>query len=449
MPDQDAIARRLDLLFDHWCEFAQNPDVRLLRWLAATDEVSMVEAFVARESEPDACETPDLFLRFDDAFDNPAAHGYRLRQSLIGAYDEARPALGEGGLDTSFVAPHADRADDDIGALLCALAAYHAHQAGQVALLVAFLSPATVSDPPAYQLWLQRLILRAPAHVRFVMVDSSAREQAGELAAAQSELVMSVPCELNMGGACEELLRGAGSDSPGDRFRQLFAALGNAAKAGDLAAALPLSQSATRLGTAMGCPHLAAVVQTLLAGIYSGAGDYLQAIRCYSQVELLADETYAHGERGAPAPEGARELEGKVAMAYGLRLKRDARFGQGTCLIAERAWEHGSKVFLDGAGLSRRLQDARGELDALRLASLCFEQHGALQHAWQCGMKGLEIGGGMDGETRRTSSLPYLGESMLRLSRAVEFSAYREPVERQLERLLERGWRKSLEKGVS
>jgi hypothetical protein len=460
MPDQNPITRRLDLLHDQWSEFAQNPKTRLLRWLAAADEGAMVEAFVAQESEPEACETPDLFLRFEDGFENPAAHGYLLRDSFIRAYDEVRPfdagapegarrPLGENGVDTSFVAPSADRSDDDIRALLRVLVAYHAHHEGQVAQLVAFLSPRVVADPAAYQLWLQRLMLQTPAQVRFIVVDSLERQQLGELAAAQPELVMSVPCDLNMSGTSEELLQGVGSDSPGDRFRQLFAAIGSAAKKGELAVVLPLAQSATQLATGMGCPHLAAVVQTLLAGTYSGAGDYLQAIRCYSQVELLADETYAHGQRNAPAPEGARELEGQVAMAYGLRLKRDARFGQGACLIAQRAWEHASKVFLDGAALSRDLQDARGELDALRLASLCFEQHGALQHAWQCGMKGLEVGAGMDAETRRTSSLPYLGESMLRLSRALEFSAYREPVERHLESLLEPGWRKSLEQGVS
>jgi hypothetical protein len=444
MPDQNPMERRLDVLHDQWSEFAQNARAGLLRWLAASDEVAVVEAFVTKESDPDACETPDLFLRFDDAFANPAAHGYALRESVLRACDEARAVLRDDRLDASFVAPASDRSDDDIRALLRVLAAYHAHHAGQVALLVAFLCPAAVTDLEAYQLWLQRLVLQTPAQLRFIVVDAPERQQLRELAAAQPERVMSLPCDLNVSGASEELAQNAGSATPGARFRQLFVALGSAAKKGDVAAALPLCQRATELATTMGCPHLAAVVQTLLAGMHSAAGDYLQAIRCYAQVVCLADETYAHGQQNAPAPEGASELEGEVAIAYGLRLKRDARFGQGACLIAQRAWEQGAKVFLDGAVQSRALDDTRGELDALRLANLCFERCGALQQAWQCGMKGLEVGAAMDAQTRRTSSLAFLGESMLRLSRSSELSSYHGPLARQLDGLLGSGWRAAL-----
>jgi hypothetical protein len=244
-----------------------------------------------------------------------------------------------------------------------------------------------------------------------------------------------------MAGAAEELSAQAGIDTPGAQFRHLFVQLGNAAKAGDLEKALPIAQAATQLAQGLGWPHLAAVVQTLLASLHVGLGQQLEAIRCYAEVERLGSEAFAHGEGGQPAPEGASDLEGDTAKAYGLRLKRDARFGQGACLIAQQTWDTAARVYLDAVPLSQELGDARGELDALRLASLCFEQQGKPHEAWHCGMKGLEVAGGMDEETRKTSSLAYLGEGLLRVARASDYSAHREPLERQMQRLLGAEWR--------
>jgi hypothetical protein len=315
-------------------------------------------------------------------------------------------------------------------------------------LLVAFMNPSAVSDYGAYQHWLQRAMRQASSNVRLVLADSVDAPALAELARAESKLV-STPCELDMSEATEELSLAAGLDTPGAQFRHLFVQLGNAAKAGDLVTAVSLAQLATQLAEGVQWPHLAAVAQTLLAGMYAGLGQQLEAIRCYAEVDRLGIATIARGESGQAAPEGAAELQGEVARAYGMRLRRDARFGQGACLISQGSWDHAARVYLDAAPLSHELGDARGELDCLRLASLCFEQQGKKQEAWQCGMRGLEVAGSMDDETCKTSTLPYLGESLLRLASTPEYAIYRDPLETQLGQLLGKDWRSQLQKGAA
>lgn len=442
MAKKNPIEARLDLLHDQWTEFAQNPEPRLLRWLCKPDEVGMVDTFVAAESDPQACNTPDLFLRFDDPFLHEEAHGYVLRESFIKAYEEARPALEKEGLPADFVAPHAQSGDDDVHALLRTLNAYHVHQGGQVVLLACYLTPAGVRDLRAYQLWLQRLIHASPAHLRFALVDTLDAPRFAELATTEPTLTVSTPADLSMSKAAEQISSEAGGlDTPGGRFRQLFVMLGSAAKELDLVQALPLALAATNLAKDQGWFHLAGIIQIMLASIHAGTGDQLSALRCYTEAEQDGIRVYEHGESGAAPPSGATEVEGDTAKMYGLRLRRDARFGQGASLIATGAWGTAAKVYLDAAPIAHALGDARGEFDAFRLAATCFARDDKPHEAWHSGMKGFEVAGRMDEETRKSSTLPYLGQDMLRLTSHADYAPYRPSIERSLEQMLGKDFR--------
>jgi hypothetical protein len=472
MAPPNPIALRLEMLEAQWAGFASDDGARLLRWLCLPDETSMVEAFVFRENEPDACVTADLFIRFDDAFEHPSGHGYALCKTFLAAYDEARPALEKEGLDASFVPPALPERDD-IGAFVKLLDAYFQHQAGEVERVVAFLHPDAVSDSGAYQQWLQRLTHACPAHVRVLVIDDAVGPALEALANVEPVRVTTTPCNLDMQGALEAMASDESDGSPGAKFREMFVQLAGMTKQGNLEGAAPLAQVATAFAVTMQCPHLAAGVQLLLASMYVNAQAPHDALRCYTEVDRLGEATYAigestpneaaapaedveqkadadsEGEDEQPEPEpaqGATELRGDVAKVYGLRLRRDARFGQGAVLISQHAWELGAKVYLEAAALSKQLKEPLGELDGMRLASLCYEQQGKREEAWQCGMKGLEVGGAMDEETRRSSTLGYLGESMLRMTEASSHRAYREPIRKHMDELLGPDWRERLQK---
>jgi hypothetical protein len=427
------IARRLEVLAAQWANFTSNPEARLLRWQCLPDEVPVVETFVAREADSDACFTPDVFLRFDDAFEHATAHGHVLRKTLLAALDEARPALDEGELEPST-------GHDDVGAFAALLLAYFEHLA-EVDHVVAFLSPDEVKDTSAYQAWLQRLAHACPEQVRVVVLEDAAAPFCEVLAKSEPTRIETISCNLGMQGAFEAMASNANDGSPGANFRELLVRIGGRAKEGDVASASSLARAATDLALTMQCPHLAAGVQMLLASVHASVQQPIEALTCYAEVDRLGQATHAIGDHDQAS--AASELRGDVAKVYGLRLRRDARLGQGAVLIGQQAWRHAGTVYVEAASLSKALQEPLAELDGLRLASFCHEQQGKREDAWQCGMAGLEVGAGMDEETRRGSTLGYLGESMLRMTHSSSHSAYREAIGKHMEKLLGPAWREA------
>ncbi len=404
------IALRLELLATQWATFTSNDQARLLRWLCLPDEVPMVETFLLRESEADGCVTPDVFARFDDAFVHPATHGYTLRKTFLAALEEA-------GLAATFTPPAA-RDGDDIGALVALLHAYLEHLE-DVEHVVAVLTPEVVKDARAYQAWLQRLVHACPERVRVVVIEDAVAPWCEALAKTEPTRVQSVPCKLTMQSAFEAIAANADDGSPGARFRELFVRLGGKAKEGDLASAALLAGTATDLALTMQCPHLAAGVQMLLAGVHASADKPLEALSCYAEVERLGQATCAIGDSAAP-PALAPELGGDVA-----------------------------KVYEEAASLSRALQEPLAELDGLRLASFCHEQQGRRDDAWRCGLAGLEVGAAMNEETLRGSTLGYLGDAMLRQTHAATHSAFRGAIQQHMEKLLGPSWRERLREAAA
>ncbi len=426
MARKNPIERRVDILHDQWTEFADNAAARLLVWQVKADEAPLVETFYEKETDEHATETPDMFLRLQASFGGASAHGYALRQELIDQYEAAKPALLKDGLDASWQCPYAKPQDSGLQAFVRALVSFHAHHGENIALLATWLDPDEVSDAKSYLLWLQHLVHEAAAELRFFVVDAMALPAYTPLLEAEPVLVTGQACDLDMPAALEELAQQAGTDTPGGKFRQLLVKLGAAASAGDLTIAVPMAAAATAIATAQGWPHFAALVQMSLAGGYSALGRHLEAVHCYGEAERL-------GAESEKIPESESNEGG---APYGTRIRLQARFGQGAGLIAHGAWPTAAQVYLQAHALAEALSDLRAQLDCFRLASVCYEQSGELQKAWDAGMRGFGIGADMDEQTRKTSTLPYLCEQLERMTSRSEYAAHRAPLVQRAEQLL-------------
>ena len=100
---------------------------------------------------------------------------------------------------------------------------------------------------------------------------------------------------------------------------------------------------------------------------------------------------------------------------------------------------------MEAAAIAKSLSDARTELDGYRLASVSYAEHGEVRLAWELGMRGFQSGLAMDDETRKTSTLPYLADHLLRMTQRHEaYGAHRKPLEEQLAKLLGADWRGQL-----
>jgi hypothetical protein len=442
------ITERLDDLNDQWVSFAENPEARILVWQARGDEELLVETFVARENDDAAAATPDTFLKLIAPFTNPAAHGYVLREELIGYYEQVREGLKADGLPSEWQCPAAQGGDDDVAAFLRALSSLREYHADPETLLCVWLDPDSACSDEAYLLWLQRIARAAPTELRFIVVDRPSAGACIPLLKVEGTRVVATPCDLDMPSALTELAQGAHEAAPsaGTEFRLLLAKVGAETAQGSLTTALPLAQAAIALATTQGWPQLAALVHLMLGSAYSAHGSPLAAAQEYTEADRLAEES----EKRA-VEEGRSSSDGSAVDPLQFRqLRLNARFGQAATMMACGAWDQAAEIYLAAAPLAAALNDPRSELDCLRLASVCFAQNAELDKAWHAGMRGLQHAQGMEETARAASTLPYLGDHLLRMTENNSaFESYRAGLSKQFDALLGANWRPSSSRGAA
>ncbi|MGD8863780.1 MAG: hypothetical protein PVI30_27450 [Myxococcales bacterium] len=406
MAGKNPIEARVDLLSDQWVEFAEDPDARVLRWVLKGDEIAMAEAFLQVEGDPEAGNQPDFFLELVAPFENPQGHGFFLRQALVAVYEEfseqADEQPAEQGEAADWKPPVVDDRESDIQFLVRTCESFHAHHE-LPGHLVLVLRPTAVDDPGAYQLWLHRLAVAAPAQLRALVLDSAEAPGYGQLAEADPRRVTTRAADLDMPSALEQVSAEAGHlDTPGGKFRHLFVQLGNALGEQDLGKALSLGGLALQVAASQGWHHLAVPVHFALGGSLTGAGRHQEAVNHYTEAETAAVKGQSEG------PDEAKDACKKLQL--------QARLGRAAALMAGGAHPMAARLYEESAPMAAEGDDPRVLLDCWRLASFSHEQAGAYDDAWRCGLEGLRVARDeMDAETRQSSSFPYLGEGLMRL----------------------------------
>ncbi|MFY0573455.1 PAAR domain-containing protein [Cystobacter fuscus] len=263
-------------------------------------------------------------------------------------------------------------------------------------------------------------------NVRLVCIDSREAPILTEVARTQARRVRTHVADLDMGAALEEVSTAAGRlNTPYGRYRHLYVQLGRALAAKDLGRAERLAGEAAALAYQQKWGHLLVASWFALGAGYLSMGKPVEAIRTYWQAEDAALEAQARGESSALA----------------LRLK--VRLALGAALVSAAVYERGATVYEDTAPLAEQLQDTRMLLECWRMAAYCHELARAADASWRCGIEGLKVAQRMDDETRRSSTLGYLGEGMLRLTRTWTYRDHGVAIERQMEKFLGPRWRPS------
>ncbi|EPX64762.1 hypothetical protein D187_000184 [Cystobacter fuscus DSM 2262] len=429
MADNDIrapIQRRLERLRAQWREFAEDPEARLLHWVLAHDEWNLLETFFQVEDHESGV-TPDLFLRLTAPFDEPERHGLDVVESLSEQYASIRGELAAAGADASWTAPAPTRGQDDVDAFLDAAASFHAHHQPLFRHLVLVLLPEGGMPAQAWEQWVERVVRRAhEPNVRLVCIDSREAPILTEVARTQAHRVRTCVADLDMGAALEEVSTAAGRlDTPYGRYRHLYVQLGRALAAKELGRAERLAGEAAALAHQQKWGHLLVASWFALGAGYLAMGKPVEAIRTYWQAEEAALEAQARGESSALA----------------LRLK--VRLALGAALVSAAVYERGATVYEETAPLAEQLQDTRMLLECWRMAAYCHELARATDASWRCSIEGLKVAQRMDDETRRSSTLGYLGEGLLRLTRTWTYRDHGEAIARRMEKLLGPRWRPS------
>jgi tetratricopeptide (TPR) repeat protein len=419
------ITARLDQLQAHWRRFGDDDRAAVLRWVMADpQDLPLVQAFFDVE-DSEAAVFPDLFLKLESPFDNRATYGRALALELTLRYRQMRPGLAEGGAVTGWGPPARAAELGDVGRLYQVAASFHAYHEPLFRRVALYLAPRQIADLHAWQGWLERAVVEHERpEVRLVVLDDGRAPLLATVGRSVPGRVRSEPVSLGLSRALEEISQQAGGlETFGGKFRHLYLQTGSAWGAGDPARAEELGAEALSLAELAAWPSLACAVHYLMGSGYLGQQQPVEAARRFQRAEQAAIDAQ---ERGDP---GARTL------------RLDARLALGAVLVSQNAFARAAHLYEETAPLAAQPDSAQLHIECWRMAGYAYERDGQMDKAWESLLKALAVGNVLDAEARRATTLPFVGEALLRLSRSGRYTGVRDVVEENLRWLLGDDWR--------
>ncbi len=420
-PRKNAIERRIDELAGLWNEFASNPQPRMLRWLTDADGAQLVEVFLEVQNE-EVGDVPDLFIRFDTPFEDPRRHGLALLALLREKYEEIREGIAAEGIASEWTCPTPRPGESDIAALAKACASLRTYYEAIMENLVLVLMPQAVADVAGWQEWLRKLVRSGlPANVRVMVLDDEEAPILDTVCKAEPERIVTVTPDLDMPGAMEELARSGGT-GPGVSFRRHFVALSNAAAAGDLAKAARSGAAALSIASEHHWPQMQVVIHMALGGAYLGVGKLVEALASYRTAGKVAGDATAEGDPLGP------------------KLRVQSLLADGSALVSGGQHAEAAVVYETAAPLATQQGDHLMAMESCRMAAYCHEMNGQFELAWRCGQLALEAGGSLDDQLRTNSTLQYVGQGLLRLTKHRAYARMADDVRERMAELIGPDW---------
>jgi hypothetical protein len=304
------------------------------------------------------------------------------------------------------------------------LGSLYSHYQTLLSQVVAVLTPDRIHKTADWQAWLHRLMRALPAGVRVMVIDDSLFPKLNDLAKAEPVAVQTIEPRLNMPAAYLELARGVGKGGPGVSFRLNFVALAQAAGTGDLAKVKQLATAALGIAQQQGWPQMQAVVQMTMASALVGAKKSTEAIACY---------------RNAAAVMAAQPNDPAAP-----KIILQSKLSEGAALVSDGKHPEAAKVYEESAALAEQQNDFLMGMESWRMASYCHEVSKQIEPGWRCGNKALDAAAKMDADLRASSTLPFVGQGMLRLAKGAdeEFAAQ---VRARMTELAGPDWEKKIE----
>jgi tetratricopeptide (TPR) repeat protein len=426
---RNAIERRLDRLAEQWQAFAADPALRLLRWRAVADDLRMVDLFVDVQSE-ELGTTSDVFVRLPSAFGDPSRYASDLLSAFLDQYDAARHDLEARGIAAGWQPPEAAADETDPAFLVRVVTSFQAYYADRMQCLVFVLVPGAVADDRAFAAWLVDLLQQGlPPTLRLMVPDSADAPRLDGLDVMAPGLAVTIDPALDMPGALEELARSEGADGPAKLFRVNLASIANAGARGNLTAAERAAGRALEVARKEDWADQALVVHMALAAVYLSAGRAADAVGSYRKASVAAEAVAAKGHPAAA------------------KLRVTAAMGEGAALVAAARWREAAAAYEQAAPLAETAGDLLMLLEAWRMAGWSHERAGADRDAWRCGQLALEAGERLPADQRGQSTLPWVGQMLLRLlDRHYRHDVHQVQVMRsRLDGIFGKGWERALE----
>ena len=431
--NKNAVHQKLDELTDYWNAFTDKDELLVFRLLVDDNNQSLVEGFFAYHQEQ-GTGLADLFLQFDTPFDEPHTYGKALAASLVEQYENVKEDLIEGGLQADWEAPEMKRINGDYANFAFTCKSFYEYHNRDMENLAVILNPSAISTLDAWGDWILNLFkMTYPPRIRFIILDHAEAPQLDDYLADINPLIMTHHPIVDMVEVMQALAAEGDPEDDGVQFRQCFVAIGAATEKKDESAIQEAAKKGFLIADKNEWFPLKVALCMALGGAYTALSKSEEGLTQYRAAREAAKSSADRGD-----PEG-RQLMLHAAMAEASALIGLKRHKEAALIYDDNA------TFVQEAPISDdEPTNQRMVLENIRMASYCYSEEKELDIAWDRGVKALHVGEVMDEETKKGSTLGYVGQALKKLTENRSLSEHREWLHEKMILLLGDDWESSL-----
>lgn len=418
--------KELDKLDEQWEDFIDS-ELPIFHWVFTPENSQLALTFIKVKEQLDE-KNPHLFLHLSTEFETTESFGYQLAEEMNQLIEEgfadADEDASEDDNNIQWHKPDLGNCRSGFQALFRSCNTAIAAFGDYVHSVTLAITPTSITDAKHYvDWWAQCCDIHTeftwPKLLRLVVLDTHAQSELARLAQKRALHIHSATAPVNMREAMQAVLKQADDGSPGAQLRQHMTDLQEAAGKqqrdaleAHAAAALQVAQNQRWLDMWV------AVLLTRAAG-YLNMQLFTQALSDYRAAQPIAQQ----GE--------------EESIAGCDKLFVQAQVCEATCLFNMAHFEEAAFVYDRAAQAAEQRNDLFLSLDSWRMASFCMERKKEPRQAWAFAKNSLDISRRMDAQQRRQSTLPFLGQAMIRLSPTGEV---RDQVKQTFSELLSEDW---------
>lgn len=420
------VERRMALLCEHWMQFRDQPEPRLLVWQVPDNALRLVACFTEVQKLDLPYASGDLFIVFKVPYSHGLQFARGLKVALRGQFDASLDELRSQGLDTDWAFDPAATPDTPAG-VAQALRSFGSKYQRALRHLVLVLLPPTLADVPAYVAWLQALLdTGLPERLRVLLVDTTENPLLGDLVRSQDE--QDKTCEdervrvqrpaIDGLDTAQDAFAAEGGSSPAAVYRNLLMGTVALAEKGTANQVKAKAADALQFVRKQKWPDQGVALRILVAGALLKEKRFKEALTVYAAARAAADET----------------VQDKHPAGHKLVLQ--CCFGQAGVQLAAGDLRAAASSYDEAAVVAQHDQNHTLAIEALRMAAHCLARAGDTQPALTRLVNAAELTVDMDPDARATTTLPVALVDTLRIIDAERVTRMQE-VKRVLQQALD------------
>lgn len=397
---RNPVEKRMAQLHDLWWEQTQGMHWRAIVLRSPPESQRMLEAFFTLQMVDSEYSTPDLFLRFDAAFETGFSYSRELNQHLANAYKDNKDQFQRQGVVGDWQGASEPGWESADGVIERALSLARHLRRQRLSIV---LQPSKISDLQCFERWLDAAMkAQVPAEdaglVRLVLVDDSDSQAWQGLVERFRGFVQVIDAPLDMMDTAREIAaQNGGGGSAQVLFRQMYTDMLALLRKGDAAGVEARGERAMQVATRAGWTDQRAVVDVVVGSGWMQARDFPKAISRYRT-----------------ARDNALEAE-RAGSPMGRTLVMQSWMAEGSAWVAAGEMKQAAATFEQAADAAKRVPNSLFTVESYRTAAQAWQSAGEKEKAMAAAMLGVREARAMPHADRPNSTVPQLLHDILRM----------------------------------